>query len=41
MERLFGIQTCPAWGGGVRIIARIENSEVVKNVLTHLNTKKG
>ena len=39
MKRVFGIdiETCPACGGAVRIIARIEDAEVIEKILTHLD----
>ncbi len=39
--RLFGIdiETCPACGGAVRIIACIEDPEVIEKILTHLDAK--
>lgn len=42
LKRLFGIdiETCPAGGGALRIIACIEDPVVIKRILTHLDTKK-
>ncbi len=41
LKRVFGIdiETCPACGGAVRIIACIEDPVVIEKVLTHLNAK--
>ena len=33
------IETCSAFGGALRIIARIEDPAVIKKILTHLDTK--
>jgi len=33
------IETCPACGGAVRIIACIEDAEVIDKILTHLDAK--
>ena len=40
LKRVFGIdiETCPACGGAVRIIACIEDPAVIKKILTHLDT---
>ncbi len=35
------IETCPACGGAVRIIACIEDPEVIEKILTHLDEKGG
>jgi hypothetical protein len=32
-------ETCPSCGGAVRIIACIEDAEVIEKILTHLDTK--
>ena len=39
--RVFGIdiETCPACGGAVRVIACIEDPVVVEKILTHLDAK--
>jgi hypothetical protein len=39
LKRVFGIdiETCPACGGAVRIIACIEDAEVIEKILTHLD----
>ena len=41
LKRVFNIdiETCPACGGAVRIIACIEDPVVIKKILTHLDTK--
>ena len=41
LKRVFGIdiETCPACGGTLRIIACIEDPAVIKKILTHLNAK--
>ena len=41
LKRVFGIdiETCPACGGAVRIIACIEDPKVIEKILTHLATK--
>jgi len=41
LKRVFGIdiETCPACGGAVRIIACIEDPEVIEKILTHLDAK--
>ena len=41
LKRVFGIdiETCPACGGALRIIACIEDPAVIKKILTHLDTK--
>jgi hypothetical protein len=41
LKRVFGIdiETCPACGGALRIIACIEDPVVIKTILTHLDTK--
>ena len=41
LKRVFGIdiETCPAYGGAVRIIACIEDPVVIKKILDQLNTK--
>ena len=41
LKRVFGIdiETCPACGGAVRIIACIEDPEVIAKILTHLDAK--
>ena len=41
MKRVFGIdiETCPACGGALRIIACIKDPVVIKKILTHLDTK--
>jgi hypothetical protein len=41
LKRVFGIdiQTCPACGGAVRIIACIEDPEVIEKILAHLDKK--
>jgi hypothetical protein len=38
LKRIFGIgiETCPACGGALRIIACIEDPAVIKKILTHL-----
>ena len=43
LKRVFGIdiQTCPACGGAVRIIACIEDADVIAKVLTHLDLNGG
>ena len=33
------IETCPACGGAVRIIASIEDREVIEKILAHLDAK--
>ena len=33
------IETCPACGGAVRVIARIEDSDVIGKILAHLAGK--
>lgn len=40
-KRVFGIdiETCPACGGAVRIIASIEDPDVIEKILTHLDAK--
>jgi hypothetical protein len=41
VKRVFGmdIETCPACGGALRIIACIEDPSVIKKILSHLDTK--
>jgi hypothetical protein len=41
LKRVFGIdiETCPACGGAVRIIACIEDPRVIEKILTHLDRK--
>jgi hypothetical protein len=41
LKRVFGIdiETCPACGGAVRIIACIEDPAVIKKILAHLDRK--
>jgi len=41
LKRVFGIdiQTCAACGGAVRIIACIEDPEVIEKILAHLDRK--
>jgi hypothetical protein len=41
LKRVFGIdiETCPACGGTLRIIACIEDPAVIKKILTHLDAK--
>ncbi len=43
LKRVFNIdiETCPACGGAVRIIACIEDPEVIEKILTHLAAKGG
>ena len=43
LKRVFGIdiETCPACGGAVRIIACIEDPDVIEKILTHLDVKGG
>jgi len=40
LKRVFGIdiETCPGCAGTVRIIACIEDQEVIDNILTHIDT---
>ena len=40
-KRVFGIdiETCPACGGAMRIIACIEDPEVIEKILAHLYAK--
>ncbi len=41
LKRVFGIdiETCSACGGAVRIIACIEDPEVIEKILAHLDAK--
>ena len=41
LKRVFGsdIQTCPACGGTMRIIACIEDAQVIGKILAHLDAK--
>ena len=41
LKRVFGIdiQTCPACGGAIRIIACIEDAQVIGKILAHLETQ--
>jgi hypothetical protein len=39
LKRAFGIETCPACGGAVRIIACIEDPDVIEKILTLLDAK--
>jgi hypothetical protein len=41
LKRVFGIdiETCPACGGTLRIIACIEDPAVINKILTHLDSK--
>ena len=41
LKRVFGIdiETCPACGGAMRIIACIEDPEVIEKILAHLDAK--
>ena len=43
LKRVFGIEieTCPACGGAMRIIACIEDPDVIEKILTHLDVKGG
>ena len=43
LKRVFNIdiETCPACGGAVRIIACIEDPVVIEKILTHLDEKGG
>jgi len=43
LKRVFNIdiETCPACGGAVRIIACIEDPVVIEKILTHLDVKGG
>jgi len=41
LKRVFGIdiETCPVCGGAVRVIACIEDTDVIEKILTHLDVK--
>ena len=41
LKRVFGIdiETCPACGGAMRIIACIEDPDVIEKILAHLDAK--
>ncbi len=41
LKRVFeiDIETCPACGGAVRIIACIEDPDIIEKILTHLDAK--
>lgn len=41
LKRVFGIyiETCPACGVAIRIIASTEDPVVIEKILTHLNAK--
>lgn len=39
LKRVFGIETCSACGGAVRIIACIEDPAVIEKILAHLEVK--
>ena len=41
LKRVFGIdiETCPACGGAVRIVACIEDPAVIEKILAHLDAK--
>jgi hypothetical protein len=39
LKRVFDIETRPACGGAVRIIACIQNPVVIETILTHLDCK--
>jgi hypothetical protein len=41
LKRVFGIDSepCPACGGAMRIIARIEDPVVIDKILAHLSAK--
>ena len=41
LKRVFGIdiETCPACGGAVRIVACIEDSDVIEKILSYLEEK--
>ena len=41
LKRVFGIETCPACGGAMRMIACIEDPDVNEKILTHLDVKGG
>jgi hypothetical protein len=43
LKRVFGsdIETCPACGGAVRIIACIEDPEAIEKILAHSDAKGG
>jgi hypothetical protein len=43
LKRVFGIgiETCPACGGAMRIIACIEDPDVFEKILAHLDLKGG
>ena len=42
LKRVFGIdiETCPACGGAVRIIASIGDPDVIEKILAHLDVKE-
>jgi hypothetical protein len=41
LKRVIGIdlETCPACGGAIRIIACVEDPDTIEQILTHLNAK--
>ncbi len=41
LKRVFSIaiETCPACGGAVRIVACIEDAEVIERILIHMDEK--
>ena len=39
LKRVFNVETCPACGGVLRIIACIEDSVVIEKILTRLDKK--
>ena len=43
LKRVFGIdiETCPACSGAVRIVACVEDPDVIEKILTHLDVKGG
>ena len=41
LKRVFGIETSPACGGAMRMIACIEDPDVNEKILTHLDVKGG
>jgi len=42
LKRVFGIdiETCPACGGAVKVIACIEDPEIIEKILTHLDEQR-
>ena len=40
LKRVFDIETCPKCGGKLRVIARIENPDVIATILEHVRARE-